>query len=228
MATEVIDRTFVDSLIDSIVRPTADELMETRYFKDLRAGTLTTRRLQGFALQHHFHNRSILKGFALNAIKASDDPDAFMGTLHGIEEELTHPDLCKKFGLAMGLSDEDFETEMPILEQLAFTGVSVATSLIIKSPAARRAGPMCSEMLVQRYSAELAEYLAKAPYNVPEDALEFFTVHAVADIEHAERAAQVVARLATTNAVKEEVRAFVGYKARMKIAKWEGIYDAYA
>jgi pyrroloquinoline quinone (PQQ) biosynthesis protein C len=228
MATEVVDRTFVDSLIDSIVRPTADQLMETRYFKDLRAGTLTTRRMQGFALQHHFHKRSILKGFAINAVKATDDPAAFLGALHGIEEEITHPDLCKKFGLALGLTDEDFETEMPILEQLIFTGVSVATTMIIKSQAARRAGPMCSEMLVQRYSAELAEYLAKAPYNISNDALEFFTVHAVADIEHAERAAQAVARLATTDRVKDEVRAFVGYKARMKIAKWEGIYDAYA
>ncbi len=228
MATDVIDRTFVDSLLSEIVRPTADKLMESRYFTDLRAGTLTTRRLQGFSLQHTWHNRSILKGFALQAIKSSDDNEAFMGTLRGIEEERTHPDLCKKFGLAVGLTEEDFATELPILEQLAFTGVSVATPLVIKSAAARRSGGMVSETIVQRYSAELAEYLSKAPYNLSEDALEFFTVHAVVDVDHSEQAAQAVARLATTDEVKDEVRTFVGYKAKLKLAKWDGIYDAYA
>ncbi len=228
MATDVIDRTFVDSLLDEIIRPAADELMQSRYFQDLRAGTLSTRRLQGFSLQHTWHNRAILKGFALQAIKSSDDNDAFMGTLRGIEAELTHPDLCKKFGLAIGLTEEDFATELPILEVLAFTGVSVATPLIITSAAARRSGGLSSETLVQRYAAEFAEYLPKAPYDIPDDALEFFTVHAVVDVDHAEQAAQAVARLATTDRVKAEFRAFVGYKARLKLAKWEGIYDAYA
>ena len=228
MATDVIDRTFVDSLLDEIIRPAADELMQSRYFQDLRAGTLSTRRLQGFSLQHTWHNRAILKGFALQAIKSSDDNDAFMGTLRGIEAELTHPDLCKKFGLAIGLTEEDFATELPILEVLAFTGVSVATPLIITSAAARRSGGLSSETLVQRYAAEFAEYLPKAPYDIPDDALEFFTVHAVVDVDHAEQAAQAVARLATTDRVKAEVRAFVTYKARLKLAKWEGIYDAYA
>ena len=228
MTIEVVDRTFVDALLRDIVRPTADQLMESRFFTDLRAGTLTTRRLQGFSLQHTWHNRAILKGFALQAIKASDDDTAFMGTLRGIEEELTHPDLCKKFGVAIGLTEEDFATELPLLEVLAFTGVSVATSLVIKSAAARRSGGMCSEMLVQRYSAELAEYLPKAPYDIPADAMEFFTVHAVVDIDHSERAAEAVARLATTDQVRDEVRTFVGYKARLKLAKWDAIYDAYA
>lgn len=228
MATETVDRTFVDALLNEIVRPAGDRLMESRYFGDLRAGTLTTRRLQGFSLQHTWHNRAILKGFALQAIKSSDDHDAFMGTLRGIEAELTHPDLCKKFGLAIGLTEEDFATELPILEVLAFTGVSVATPLIITSAAARRSGGMCSETLVQRYSAELAEYLPRAPYDIAADALEFFTVHAAVDIDHAEQAAQAVARLATTDRVKEEVRTFVTYKAKLKLAKWEGIYDAYA
>lgn len=228
MATETVDRTFVDALLNEIVRPAGDRLMESRYFRDLRAGTLTTRRLQGFSLQHTWHNRAILKGFALQAIKSSDDHDAFMGTLRGIEAELTHPDLCKKFGLAIGLTEEDFATELPILEVLAFTGVSVATPLIITSAAARRSGGMCSETLVQRYSAELAAYLPRAPYDIAADALEFFTVHAAVDIDHAEQAAQAVARLATTDRVKEEVRTFVAYKAKLKLAKWEGIYDAYA
>jgi hypothetical protein len=87
----------VGSLLNEIVRPAADELMETRYFTDLRAGKLTTRRMQGFSLQHTWHNRAILKGFTLQALKSSDDYGAFMGSLHGIEEEITHPDLCMKF-----------------------------------------------------------------------------------------------------------------------------------
>jgi pyrroloquinoline quinone (PQQ) biosynthesis protein C len=56
----------------------------------------------------------------------------------------------------------------------------------------------------------------------------FFTVHAVVDVDHSERAPEAVARLATTDQVRDEVRTFVGYKARLKLAKWDAIYDAYA
>ena len=50
------NRQFIDSVIREIIQPGTDRLMESRYFSDLRAGKLTTRRVQGFALQHYIHN----------------------------------------------------------------------------------------------------------------------------------------------------------------------------
>ena len=38
---------------------------------------------------------------------------------------------------------------------------------------------MVNETLVQRYSAEFAEYLPKAPYNMTEDDIEFFIIHGI-------------------------------------------------
>ena len=91
MATETVDRTFVDSILNEIVRPAADKLMESRYFTDLRNGTLTIRRMQGFSLSHTWFNRALLKGSAIRMIKASDNDNAFMGAARGLEGEITHP-----------------------------------------------------------------------------------------------------------------------------------------
>lgn len=57
MTTTVDVKSFVDELVADVVEPAADALMETRYFRDLRAGTLTIRRLQGYALQHTWFNQ---------------------------------------------------------------------------------------------------------------------------------------------------------------------------
>jgi hypothetical protein len=61
------NRQFIDSVIREIIEPGTQRLMASRYFSDLRAGKLTTRRIQGFALQHYIHNMGILKAFALGA-----------------------------------------------------------------------------------------------------------------------------------------------------------------
>lgn len=46
MATQA----FVDSVIKEIIQPGVNELVELPYFTELRAGTLSTKRLQGWAL----------------------------------------------------------------------------------------------------------------------------------------------------------------------------------
>ncbi len=228
MATAVSNKSFVDQVIKEIVAPAADRLMENRYFTDLRAGTLTTRRLQGFSLQHTWFNRSLLKSGALRMIKASGDNDAFMGAVGGIVSEFTHPDMCKKFGLYLGLTEEDFRTELPIYDVLPHTSVIAASPLIISNTAAGRTSGMSNEFIVQRYSSEFATYLAKDPYNIPPDALQFFTVHGVVDVEHSREAAEDVVRLATTDRDLELVRWTAENMVKLKLAKFEGIYDHYA
>jgi len=227
MATETLDRTFVDSLLAEIVRPAADELLAGPFFRDLRAGTLTKRRMQGFSLQHTWFNRSLLKGGAIRMLRANGD-EAFMDALMGVDAEVTHPDLCKRFGLSLGLTDEDFANEIPLPEVVAHTSVIVAGPVIFTSPAVGKAGAMSDETIVQRYATEMATYLAKPPYNMSKKAIAFFTVHAVADADHSAAAADGVARLAKTDHDKRLVRQTVEAKAKLKLAKWRAIYDHYA
>jgi hypothetical protein len=44
---------FVDSLIKEIIQPGVDQLTALADFIELRSGTLSVKRLQGWALQHH-------------------------------------------------------------------------------------------------------------------------------------------------------------------------------
>ena len=119
------NQAFVDSLVDEIVRPGVQELMATRYFSELREGKLSTRRLQGWALQHYLHNHAINRGFALTMVKNAHAPELFNYGLYQLNEEQHHPDLAKRFGLALGLKEEDFEDAIPILECLAHTSTVI-------------------------------------------------------------------------------------------------------
>jgi len=217
MATETVDRSFVDSLVNDIVRPAADQLLDMPYFRDLRAGTLTTRRMQGFSLQHTWFNRSLLKGGALRMLRANGN-EAFMDALMGVDAEVTHPDLCKKFGLSLGLTEEDFANMIPLPEVVAHTSVIVAGPVIFSSPAVGKGGAMSDETIVQRYSLDMAEYLAKPPYNLSREALRFFTIHGVVDVDHSAAAADGVARLAKTDHDKALVRQTVEAKVKLKLA----------
>ena len=228
MTTAVEGTAFVDQVIREIVTPAADQLMESRYFTDLRRGTLTVRRMQGFSLQHTWFNRSLLKGGAIRMIKASGDDRAFMGVLRGLEGEFTHPDMCKKFGLNLGLTEEDFETELPVYEVLLHTSVIVASGLLNSNPGAGRTSGMANEFIVQRYATEMATYLRKEPYNLSEDTLEFFVVHGEVDVQHSAIAARDVARNVTTDRDRELVLYIAKNMVRLKLAKFEGIYDHYA
>jgi pyrroloquinoline quinone (PQQ) biosynthesis protein C len=225
--TTTTDRAFVDSLLEEVVGPAGDALMASPYFTDLRAGTLTTRRLQGFSLQHTWFNRGLLKGGAIRMMRANGDA-AFMSALRGIEGEITHPDLCKKFGLSLGLTEEDFANEIPLPEVVAHTSVIVAGPLLFANPAVGPAGAMSDETIVQRYAMEFSKYLPEAPYNLSDDAIEFFTVHGVVDVDHSAAAAAAVARLATTDTDKALVKQTVQAKSKLKLAKWQAIYDQYA
>jgi pyrroloquinoline quinone (PQQ) biosynthesis protein C len=226
MATDVVDRTFVDEIFKEIVYPARDQLMDSPYFTDLRNGKLTTRRLQGFALEHHWFNWRLLKGGGLRMLNAGSI-DALSGSIRGLVEEHTHPDMAKKFGLSLGLTEEDFENHIPTNAVLEHTSVIVASPITLGNPAAGRVSGMLNETLVQRYATEYAEYLPHAPYNCSDDAIEFFTVHAYVDVGHSEIAAQAVARLATTDRDKEVAWYWAKHQAKLKLAKFQSIYDEY-
>ncbi|MBI4527711.1 MAG: iron-containing redox enzyme family protein [Deltaproteobacteria bacterium] len=131
----------------------------------------------------------------------------------------------RKFGFALGLTDEDFENALPIFECIAHTG-AILRGMLLGSPPENRAGALVNETMVCRYSEEFDTYLDKH-YALGEDARAFFIVHSKVDKEHTALAAKVIARYANSERDQYLVREAARNMVRFKIAKFEGIYKAY-
>ena len=227
MASSVIEGTFVEDVLKEVVWPAKDQLMETRYFTDLRNGKLTTRRLQGFSLEHTWFNWTLLKSTGLRMLTAPN-LGALKANLFQVSEERTHPEICMKFGKSLGLTDEDFEHHIPTTETLTHTSIIVAGPMTSGNASAGRTSGMVNETLVQRYSTEFANYLTKPPYNLTDDDIEFFIIHGLVDVDHSRMAAEAVARGAKTDEDQAAVWRSARLQVKLKLAKFEGIYDAYA
>ena len=221
MATEA----FVDSVVKDIIQPGVDQLMDLPYFTELRAGKLSINRLQGWALQHYLHNMALLKGFALCMVKNSHDADLFKYFLYQMNEEQYHPDLAKKFGIAIGLQENDFENATAVFECLAHTSKTIH-GMLLGSASENRASALVNETMVCRYSEEHINALRRH-YGLNDKQIQFFTVHAVADQEHTAMAREVIAKHAQTERQQDLVREAAGHMVRFKLAKFKGIYNAY-
>jgi pyrroloquinoline quinone (PQQ) biosynthesis protein C len=138
-------------VIKGIIQRGVDELRRTELLTRLRAGKLSKKRLQGWALQHYLHNHALLKGFALCMVKNSHEPELFKYFLYQMNEEQYHPDLAKKFGLELGLQQEDFQNATPIFECLAHTSKTIHGMLLGSAPE-NRASALVNETMVCRYS----------------------------------------------------------------------------
>lgn len=217
---------FVESIVEEVIEPGLRSLMDTRYFWELRDGALSIRRLQGFALQHYITNVALNKGFALCMVKYAHDPELYKHFAYQYNEEQYHPDLVKKFGLALGLTDDDFNETTFIFECLSHTGAALR-GMLAGSPAENRTWALANESMVCRYSEEFATYLPKN-YELPDDALEFFRVHWVADQDHTQRAIKVITNFAHSEKEQKRVREIAKHAIRFKIAKFDGIYREYA
>ncbi len=226
MATQVGSREFVDSVIKDIIRPGLETLMESRYFNDLRNGKLTVRRMQGFAIQHYIHNMVVLKMFALGAAQNAANDRTFMAYANAMDEELTHPNMSKKFGISLGLTEDHFDRAVPVYGALAHTAACIH-GLYLGSVGEMRALTLSNETMVQCYATEFDTYLQGEPYSISDEAREFFIVHKGADIEHTERATNAIAELVTTDEEQEKVRAMCRNMAKFKLGKFDSIYDEY-
>jgi pyrroloquinoline quinone (PQQ) biosynthesis protein C len=220
------NQSFVDSLLRDIVHPGVERLLETRFFAELRQGKLSRRRLQGFALQHYLSNHAINKGLAFCMVKNASNQVVYNQFLELFVEEQSHPDLMKRFGMAIGLKDEDFENEMMIFECVAHTA-AIIRGMFLGSQAESRAGALVNETMVCRYSEEFDTALEKH-YGLDSRARTFFIVHGKVDKDHTALAAEMIARGATTARDQALARAAASNMVRFKLAKFEGIYNAYA
>jgi pyrroloquinoline quinone (PQQ) biosynthesis protein C len=220
------NQAFIDTLMREIIHPGVEQLMNGRYFSELSAGKLSKKRLAGFAMQHYLSNHAINKGLAFCMVKNASNPPAYNQFVELFVEESSHPGLMKRFGQALGLSDGDFENEIMIFECVAHTA-AIIRGMFLGSAAETRAGALVNETMVQRYSDEFAAALEKH-YGLDSRARTFFIVHGKVDQEHTAMAAETIARNANSDREKELVRAAARNMVRFKLAKFDGIYDAYA
>jgi len=219
-------KAIVQSVIQEIVQPGVQRLMESRYFSELREGKLSIKRLQGWAIQHYLHNQAILRAFALGMVKNAHDPEMFGYFTYQFNEEQSHPDLAKRFGLALGLKEEDFSEATQIFECQIHSARTIYNT-IMGIPPQNRASALTSESMVCRYSEEFDTYLRKN-YRMGDAALEFFTVHMAADKEHTAQSAELIARMTKTPREERLVRESAQYMVRIKLGKFDGLYQAYA
>jgi len=217
---------FVESLMTEIIHPGVEQLMATRFFTELRAGKLSKKRMQGFAVQHYLSNHVINKGLAFSMVRNANNQPMYDQFVELFTEEQSHPGLMKRFGLAIGLTDRDFDDGIMIFECVAHTG-AIIRGMFVGAPAETRAGALVNETMVQRYSDEFDAALEKH-YGLDSRARTFFTVHGKVDKEHTAMAADTVAKYANTDREKEAVRVAARNMMRFKIAKFDGIYDTYA
>jgi pyrroloquinoline quinone (PQQ) biosynthesis protein C len=217
---------FVNGLVGEIVNPGLESLMATQYFSELRKGKLSVRKLQGFALQHYLTNIALNKGFALCMVKYAHDNDLYKHFAYQYNEEQSHPDLVKKFGLALGLTEKEFQNATFIFECLSHTGAALR-GMLTGSPAENRTWALVNESMVCRYYEEFYTYLKKN-YELREDALEFFKVHWIADLDHTQRARDVIEHHAVSARQQHVVGEIAKHAVRFKVAKFDGIYREYA
>jgi pyrroloquinoline quinone (PQQ) biosynthesis protein C len=218
-------RALVESVKKEIIGPGIERLMETPYFTEMRQGKLSIRRLQGWAIQHYLHNKAILKSFALGMVKNAQDETMFDYFIYQLNEEQSHPELAKRFGLALGLTEEDFTDATQIFECQIHSARTVYNTLTGIAPQ-NRASAMTSESMVCRYSEEFLNAMRKH-YGLADRDLTFFTTHMVADIEHTAQSAELIARLVKTPREERLVRESAQYMVRIKLGKFEGIYRSY-
>src|SRR5947207_15951828 len=219
-------KAIVQSVIQEIVQPGVRRLMESRYFSELHEGKLSIKRLQGWAIQHYLHNQAILRAFALGMVKNAHDPEMFGYFTYQFNEEQSHPDLAKRFGLALGLKEEDFTEATQIFECQIHSARTVYNTLTGIAPQ-NRASAMTSESMVCRYSEEFLN-AGRKHYGLSDHDLIFFTTHMVADIEHTAQSADLIARMVKTPREERLVRESAQYMVRIKLGKFDGLYREYA
>jgi pyrroloquinoline quinone (PQQ) biosynthesis protein C len=217
--------TLIESVMSEVIEPGIQRLLETRYFTELRAGQLSRRRIQAWALEHYLYNITIAKGQVICMFKYAHDPELYGAFAEKFTEEQHHPNLVKRFGFAMGLKEEDFKTARPTFENLMHMSV-VLRNRYLGSPIETRVSGFTNETILTRYSDEFDVYLRKH-YGLDDQGCQFFTLHKVADEEHTRDAANYILRHCAPGD-EQVVREVADWIVRLNIMKFDGMYQAYA
>ena len=77
----------IQSVMSAVIEPGIQRLLATPYFTELRSGTLSRARIQGWALQHYLYNITIAKGQVICMFKYAHDPELYGAFAEKFTEE---------------------------------------------------------------------------------------------------------------------------------------------
>jgi pyrroloquinoline quinone (PQQ) biosynthesis protein C len=100
-------------------------------------------------------------------------------------------------------------------------------NMLLGVPMVNRASSLTSESMDCCYSEEFSTNQRKH-YGLGDHDLEFFTVHMQADKEHTEPSAQLIAGYIKTPRDERLVRESAHFMVRIKLGKFDGLYEAYS
>jgi pyrroloquinoline quinone (PQQ) biosynthesis protein C len=223
MKAEKLD--MIESVMNDIIEPGVERLMQTRYFTELRYGELSRRRIQAWALEHYLYNITIAKGQVMCMFKYAHDAELYNAFAGKFVEEQQHPNLVKRFGFTMGLAEEDFKAARPTFENVMHMSV-VLRNRYLGTPIETRVSGFTNETILTRYSDEFDTYLRKH-YGLNDQGCQFFMLHKVADEEHTRDAAEYIIRHCAPGE-EQVVRDVADWIVRLNIMKFDGMYNAYA
>lgn len=216
----------IETLTRDVIEPGVTQLMATQYFTELRTGQLSRRRIQAWALEHYLYNLSISKGQVIVMMKYAHDAELYNAFAEKFAEEQHHPNLVKRFGLAMGLTEEDFKKARPTFGNLLHMSV-VLRNRYLGSAIETRVSGFTNETILTRYSDEFDTQLRRH-YGLDDSACQFFTMHKIADEEHTRDAANYILRHGATAEDERAVFEVAGWIVRLNVMKFDAIYEAYA
>jgi pyrroloquinoline-quinone synthase len=203
----------------------------------LRKGPLPSAALGRWAAQYYLFVREFAR--FLSAVH-SRCPDFEARALiaeniyeeHGrFAEGRDHPALMRRFGRAIGLTDDAMEAASPLPETAAYIDTLFRLTQAGSYLEGLAAVGLGVEAVVPRYFA-LLEPLLRERYGLTVEDTEFFRVHLTDDVEHAERALAIIATHACARqaqaAVTEAVRATQAARARFRDAVYQAAVAATA
>ena len=157
-----------------------------------------------------------------------------MEELGELDPNREHPQLLKRIGKALGVSDEEMEFVQPIPELLVFTEYRhklVRDGNFVEAVAA---GALATELAIPNRYRRIGEVLA-AQFEVPHDDMEFLWIHAGdpnnpndygGDEAHAAQATELIRKYANNAGIQDRVRLALwrSLEAR-KVYQW-GLFRA--
>jgi len=198
-------------------------------------GELSLRQIGEWAVQHFYYIDPIPQQFG-HFFCRLDDLEARQHMLENLigEEmpdtpEKRHPDLLVKFGKACGMAEEDFfeaEARGKVLPSTRAMRSWIWEMVNVRHLAEGAAGIMVAleGQLPTLYPAYV-EAMSKMGLN--DEDMEFFHVHIVGDVEHAEVGLEITSQYATTPELQQKALSAVRASMEMRWRMLDGINEAF-
>jgi pyrroloquinoline-quinone synthase len=198
------------------------------------AGELSLRQIGYWATQHFYYIDPIPQQFG-HLFCRLDDLEArhhmlenLMGEENPAEPEKRHPNLLVKFGKACGMKDEDFyeaEARGNVLPSTRAMRAWIWEMVNVRHLAEAAAGIMVAlEGQLPTLYPKYVEAMRKM--GLTDDDMEFFHVHIVGDVEHADFGLRITSHYATTPELQQKAIACVRASTEMRWRMLDGIHEA--